>query len=238
MGALLGRLLAVALAAGLLAGLAVSVVQHVTTTPLILAAEIHEAAGGPAAAHGRAHSDPAGPADDGGAWAPRDGLERTLYTGVANVVLGVGFALLLVAAFALSGGAVDARRGAVWGAAGFAAFVLGPGLGLPPEVPGAMAADLAARQLWWLTAAAATAVGLALLAFGRRPALVALGVLALVLPHAVGAPHPPAAAEAGGAAALPPELAARFVAASFVTAAVFWALLGAVSGALYRRLVA
>jgi cobalt transporter subunit CbtA len=154
---------------------------------------------------------------------------------LANVVLGVGFALLLVAAFALSGRAVDARYGALWGAAGFAVFVLGPGLGLPPEVPGmAAAGDLLARQLWWLLAVGCTAAGLGLLAFGRGPALALLGALALVLPHAIGAPHP---AEVGAGGVVPPELAGRFVAASFVTAAAFWALLGASAGALYRRLV-
>ena len=35
---------------------------------------------------------------------------------------------------------------------------------------------------------------------------------------------------------MPPELAAHFVAASLVTAAVFWAMLGWLSGTLYRRL--
>ena len=241
MSALLGRLLTAALVAGVVAGLAVSLVQHFTTTPLILAAEIHEAGAGASAHHGHGpdHGDAAAASEGAaGPWAPADGIERALYTVLANVVLGVGFALLLVAAFALSGRkAVDARYGAVWGAAGFAVFVLGPGLGLPPEVPGMAAAGdgLFARQVWWLLAVGCTAAGLGLLAFGRGPALALLGALALVLPHAIGAPHPPA--EAGSSGGVPPELAGRFVAASFATAAAFWALLGASAGALYRRLV-
>jgi cobalt transporter subunit CbtA len=217
---MLGRMLAVALAAGIVAGLAISAVQSFTTTPLILAAEAYEEAA--LGDHDHAH----------GAWTPEDGLERTFFTVVANVITGAGFGLLLVAAFAVYGKGVGARRGVLWGAAGFAVFALSPSLGLPPEVPGTAAADLAVRQVWWAFAAACTALGLGLLAFGRRAILAALGVLALVLPHAVGAPHP---ANIGGP--VPPEIAARFVATSLAVAAVFWVLLGAATGALYRRFV-
>jgi len=38
--------------------------------------------------------------------------------------MAVGYALLLVACFSLSGRAVDGRRGVLWGLAGFAAFSL------------------------------------------------------------------------------------------------------------------
>jgi adenosylcobinamide kinase/adenosylcobinamide-phosphate guanylyltransferase len=48
-----------------------------------------------------------------------------------------------------------------WGLAGFAVFTLAPGLGLPPELPAMPAADLLARQVWWIGTAAATAIGLA-----------------------------------------------------------------------------
>ncbi len=159
-----------------------------------------------------------------------DGIERTLFTSFGNIVAGIGFALMLVAGFALNGGEIDGRRGVLWGVAGFAVFSLAPALGLPPEVPGAMAAELVARQGWWLAVVAATALGLGLMVFGRKTVWIVLGVVVLAAPHIVGAPHPE---KLGGP--VPPELAAHFVAASLVTAAVFWVVLGWLSGTLYRR---
>jgi len=94
-----------------------------------------------------------------------------------------------------------------------------------------MAAELAARQAWWIGTALATAAGIALLIFPRHASAKAMGVLLLVLPHAIGAP---AASHEGGA--VPAELAAQFVAASLVGAALFWAVLGGVGGWLFARL--
>ncbi len=219
---MLRRILLTALVAGAAAGLLAAILQRIDLIPLIAHAEIYEAAG---AEH--AHAGPA-------AWEPEAGLERAAYTVLADLLTGIGFALLLTGAIALSslgGRAVDARRGLLWGAAGFAVFALAPALGLPPEVPGMQAAELAQRQAWWVGTAAATAAGLGLIVF--RPTLPwrILGVVLLVLPHAIGAPAPP---EHGGN--VPPDLAARFVVASIFTAALFWLALGAISGWLYRRL--
>jgi len=226
------HLLLTAIVAGLLAGLGISVVQEFTTTPIILHAEEYENKEALASSH---HSAPENPAasdhHDGSDWAPGDGVERTFFTSMANVLLGVGFALLLVACFALNGKEVDGRKGVLWGLGGFAVFSLGPSLGLPPEVPGSMAAELGARQGWWLFAAAATALGLGLMVFGRNALWVIIGAVILAGPHLYGAPRPD---KFGGQA--PPELAAQFVAASLVTAAVFWSLLGWLSGTIYRRL--
>jgi cobalt transporter subunit CbtA len=226
--------------AGLLAGLLVSVVQLATTTPLILHAEKYEKAGTMAAIAqhppGVAHADAAGAASNAGhghgdGWMPGDGLERTAYTALANIVTGFGFALLLCGCFALARERVDAARGVLWGIAGFAVFALAPALGLPAELPGTEAAALGDRQGWWLLAVTATALGLWLVVRCAQPIVRALGVLVLILPHALGAPRPPALS-----AAVPPELAAHFAAASIVTAAVFWVLLGWFCGAAYRRL--
>jgi len=68
----ISRLLAAGLVAGVVAGLAVAALQHVTTTPLILAAEVYEAA---QHAHDTA-AEHAGPA-----W---EGLRRTAATRVAT----------------------------------------------------------------------------------------------------------------------------------------------------------
>ncbi len=215
---MLRRILLAAIVAGLLGGTMVSALQEFTTTPLIIHAEQFETA---APASASAAPEP---------WSPGDGIERTLYTSLGNIIIGVGFALLLVACFALHGREIDGRRGVIWGLAGFAVFSLAPALGLPPEVPGGMAAELATRQQWWLAAAAATALGLALMVFGRGWILPVLGIIAIAAPHLIGAPHPD---KTGGAA--PAELAGHFVAASLVTAAVFWAVLGWLSGTFYRR---
>lgn len=225
-GDLLRRILLAALIAGALGGLFVSVLQEWKVVPLILAAEQFEGS----AAHDHAGGGTAGH-DHGEGWAPGEGVERKAFTAGANLVTGIGFALLLVAAFALSGRPVDAREGLFWGLAGFASFTAAPALGLPPELPGMVAADLPARQVWWITTASCTAGGLALLAFARGIWFKLAALVLIVLPHILSAPRP---AAHGGS--VPPELAAEFVIASLATAAAFWLVLGALAGAVYRRL--
>ena len=235
---MLKSLILSAAAAGLAAGLVTAALQQVTTTPLIVAAEAYE--DGAAARHHHsalpegvavATHDPAAIDADPREWAPADGVERTVMTALATIVLGIGFALALLGTMVFSGRAIDARTGLAFGAAGFAALTLAPALGLPPELPGSAAADLAERQAWWLFAAVATASGLAALLLGRNSALRLLGVGLIAIPHIVGAPHP-----AAFASTAPAELAGHFAAASLVVSAVFWAVLGAASGAAYQRL--
>lgn len=236
------RIFFTALLAGILGGLAISVVQEFTTTPVILHAETFEnappGAAAPAGALHRglsltrpahAHGDTADH-EEGAAWGPEDGLERSLYTALANVLTGVGFALVLTACFSLAGRPVDGRTGILWGLAGFGAVSLAPALGLPPEVPGAMAADLGGRQSWWMICVAATALGLWLMVFRRGAAWAIGGIAIIAAPHLIGAPQPETM---GGR--VPPELAAHFVAASLVTAAIFWCMLGWLSGTFWQR---
>jgi cobalt transporter subunit CbtA len=223
-----------AFGAGLAACLIVSLVQAFTTQPLILHAEVYESAGG------HTHAAPA-PNDTAVAaaeqavheevWAPGDGPERIAYTVLANLLMGVSVSLLLVGAMALKGGTVDARTGLLWGVGGFLAVSLLPGLGLPPELPGTEAADLGARQAWWLSTAAASAAGLAALAFGRHWGWKVGGVALIVAPHVVGAPEAPTLE-----AAYPAALAGEFVAASLVASAVLWAAAGFFGGWLHQRL--
>lgn len=222
------RVLLSALLAGLLAGAFVTVAQMVRVTPLILQAEHYENAGA-ATSHDHAHHH-AG-AGEPEAWAPEDGVERTLFTLLANVLTGIGFGLLLTAAFVLRGRGADLRSGALWGLGGFAVFSLAPALGLPPELPGTEAAALGARQTWWLAAVVATGLGLAAVVFASRTVLKALGAGLVLLPHLIGAPHPEAV---GGS--VPPELAAQFAVASIATAALFWIVLGGASGHFFKRL--
>ncbi|NKB21711.1 MAG: cobalt transporter [Alphaproteobacteria bacterium] len=234
------RIFATALLAGFLGGLGISVVHEFTTTPIILHAEQFESKSSAPdqkqgsvqnplliLAHGKA-----GKADKDGheAWGPANGWERTLFTTLANIITGVGFALILVACFSLSGGAINGRTGVIWGMAGFGVMSLAPALGLPPEVPGAMTAELVPRQGWWFLCVAATAAGLWMLVFKKGVVWVVAGIALIAVPHIVGAPQP---ARIGGA--VPPELAGHFAAASLVTAAIFWSLLGWFSGTFWRR---
>lgn len=232
--------------AGVLSGALLTLVQRVQVIPILHEAEVYEEAAdkaaeaSAAAEHSHMHSavEPEHSHDDAHEhhhdatdWQPANGMERTLYTAVANAVIGLGFALLLGAVFALSGVAMNWRLGLLWGLAGYVVFFVAPSLGLPPEVPGTEAARLVDRQMWWLMTALSTAVGLALLVFARPWLLKVLGALLLGVPHFIGAPQP----EVYGAAA-PPELAQAFVHATFLANAIFWLSLGALLGFFYKKL--
>lgn len=236
-----GRLFMVALIAGSISGIFVSVVHEIATTPVILAAEVYENAtaaetwqpatdatttNGTSAAMVEIDGQEAEP------WAPSDGIERTLYTTAGDVLTGIGFALLLVGALRFCGGRVDWRTGLCWGLAGFAAVIVAPGLGLPPEVPGTVAAPLFPRQVWWIATVLATGSGLAMILLARKAAWCVLGIALIVAPHAIGAPQP---AEHGSLA--PESIAHRFVVAATVTGLLFWAAIGTLSGFFYSRIL-
>ncbi len=222
------RLLAIALCAGFAGAIVASAVQMARVWPLILQAETYEAAAPAQAAPAPATPD-AHP-HDSEAWSPADGAERIGYTLAFNLLAALAFALLLNGAMSLrfGEGAPSLGDGVAWGLAGFAAFSLAPAFGLPPELPGMHAAELGARQLWWIATAAATAGGLGLAAFGRHAALRVLGLALIAAPHLVGAPR---GRELGN---VPGEIAAEFAAASLVAACLLWLTLG-VASVLARR---
>ena len=243
---MLWRMVQTGLFAGFLTALIYSVVQAFTVTPLIFEAEAYEqAAGGPnhgPAVHlhddGQRHlhenAEAASPpvAEPAEPWSPADGIERYGFTFFANIVTAFGFSFVMVAAFAVRGKPVDVRAGLWWGLGGYTVFALAPSLGLPPEVPGAAAAPLVARQTWWFATMAATALGLGLLVFAKPIWLRAIGLPILLLPHLIGAPHP-VGLEPGP---VPPELASLYVVWALVATLFFWLLLGASSGEIYSRL--
>jgi cobalt transporter subunit CbtA len=166
-------------------------------------------------------------------WAPQDGFERTAFTLAANVLTGIGFALLLIAVSELAGGIVDWRQGVFWGLAAFTVFTLAPGLGLPPELPAMPAAELGPRQIWWVATALSTAGGIALLVYGQSVFAVVAAVALIAAPHIVGAPQP-----ASHASPIPENLHHSFVVAVVLTTMVFWVLLGGLTGYFRRRFVA
>ena len=130
---------------GLLAALLLTLLQSFWVAPLILQAETFEHA--PTATE-VAHEHAAGAAahtHDAEAWEPEDGWQRVLSTTGGNLVVAVGFALMLAGLYTLRAPTRTAQ-GLLWGLAGYATFVLAPTMGLPPELPGTAAADLAQRQ--------------------------------------------------------------------------------------------
>ena len=226
------RLVFTAVFAGLFAGSLISLAHYFGTASIIARAEVFEKTVGGAdatPAHSHATAD-AAPHDHAAAaeWEPQNGIERTIYTVLANVITATAFSLLLVAAFEVRGGNVTWHTGLLWGLAGFVVFTLAPGLGLPPELPGTVAAPVAARKLWWALTAAAAATGLGLLLLQRNPALILAGVVLLVAPHLYGAPQP---SEYGSTA--PETLAHEFRVVATVTSLVFWIILGAAAGFFY-----
>jgi cobalt transporter subunit CbtA len=229
--------------AGLAVGLAIAVLQHFTTSQLILQGEVYEKA---AEHHQHAglnrsglpillvhdHSADAAatePADDEG-WQPQDGWQRITATSVATVATSIGYALILLAAMLAAGASITPRTALLWGLAGFAATSLAPALGLSPALPGSAAAPLVARQVWWVATALCTAGGLFLLARVEHTSAKAFGAVLIILPHVIGAPK-----IAKFTSTAPAELAAQFAATSLVLSAVLWALLGLATGYAWQR---
>ena len=237
---MLMRLLSSGLAAGLLAGFCVAGIQSVTTTPLILKAEVYEKA---AAGHHHANlnrpplhvasgapvvfaHETAAPAPSD----PDDTLKRTALTATATIGAAVGFALMLLAIMLASDVPITAATATLWGAAGFVVTGLAPGLGLAPELPGSVAADLAARQIWWITTASLTGLGLWSIWRWRTIGPVFGGIALIAIPHIWGAPHP-----AQFASTVPAELASHFTSSSLAVHAILWALTGVLAGSFWDR---
>ena len=147
--------------------------------------------------------------------------------------LATGFGLLLCAAIHLRGGVSGWQTGLLWGLAGYLVFFVLPSLGLPPELPGTEALPLPVRQQWWLEAVAASAAGLSMLCFAPRWYVKLVGIVFLLAPHLLGAPHMPDATSAG-----PDALANAFIGATALANAVLWLTLGGLSGMFYRKLFA
>jgi cobalt transporter subunit CbtA len=213
------NLLSSAVFAGLIAGAVAALLQFVFVIPLLLEGELYESG---ARLHfvvdGSTQSDRGAPGL-GNEWG------RHAMTVAFNLVSYTGYALVLAAAMVFAreqrGTQITAKSGLIWGLAGFVAVQLAPAVGLPPELPGTPAAELAPRQIWWFSTILITAAGLALIAFSTRGLMQLLGLVLILLPHLYGAPH---LDTYFGIA--PPELSAEFATISLGMAAIGWGLLG------------
>ncbi len=211
---MIGRLVLAALIAGMAAGFIYGGVQHVRTTPLILAAEVFENTAEAAS----------------GEWAPSDGWQRTLSTTLVSIVTGAAFALALAGVSLLTGLPITPRNGLIWGMCGFLAATVAPSAGLSPELPGMPAGDLVSRQIWWVATIMATGAGLFLIATKRELAWLAAAAALIALPHIIGAPQ-----ALTHETAVPAGLAASFVANTIAAAAVLWGFIGLFLGLAIER---
>lgn len=237
------KAVASAVIAGAVAGLIAALLQLWLVQPVLLHAELYESGEltHVADASGHHHGDEDGhdhahdaaddaavtPAADHAAPAhggfqidpPRDGLSVLF-----SILLYAGYGLLMLAVvlFTMSRGRVfNLRDGILWGIGGFLAVQFIPAIGLAPELPGMAAAELGARQLWWVGTVIASAVALWLIAFGRNWAAWGAAIVLLLLPQIIGAPAP---TEFTGPT--PPELAAEFGARALGVGLAGWVTLG------------
>lgn len=237
------KLFASALFAGLVAGLIAVLLQGLLMEKLIIEAEEYEqglkthfagiAATGEAVGqsnlqvHEDGHNHEV--AEEG-----EDNFKRFTLAFAADFVVFVAWGLIMVAGFALAerfGRPVTLHAAFIWGIAGFAAVHILPGIGLAPELPGTPAAELVARQAWWVGTVIASIAGLALIGYsGAKPMLIAVGIAILAVPHLIGAPvlH-----DYAGVA--PPELSGEYVARSYAVAFMAWAVLGLAAGYFWNR---
>lgn len=228
------RMLAGGLIAGFAAGLFAALLHFAFIQELILLGEeyetgalVHFAGAGEVA--GEAAHDHGDEAEAGEGSVGARNMLTVLFTGLIYA----GYGLVLVAGFALAehfGRKVSARDGVLWGLAGFVALQLAPAMGLAPELPGSVAADLGARQIWWFGTVLATATGLALLVYGRGLVPAVIGGVLLAAPHVIGAPLP-----AGFHGVAPPDVAGEFSARVLGVGFVAWAVLGWLAGRLWAQ---
>lgn len=251
------KTLLAAIVAGLIAGVFMTAAQELRVTPLILHAEEYEgeapATEQPAAADHEQHSSlkaisplgalltsvspltPAYAHEHGGEHQEGGimfGMSRFSGTLLANLVTGTGFSLLLAGISLMIAFPITLANGALWGAFGWLAVHMLPALGLPPELPGFPAAELADRQTWWVVTVLISAAGLYLLALRGEVISKLAGLVLIAAPHAYGAPQP-----LDISSNVPAVLGAEFAVAALATTLAFWIVLGVVSGFINDRFV-
>lgn len=227
------KMLASALIAGGAAGLLAALLHFAFVQDYLLLGEAYETGEISHFASGSAalgHTESGVGHDHGEA---AKGMARNSLTVVFAVLIYCSYAMILVAGFGLAqslGRSITAHEGLIWGIAGFSAFQLLPAMGLAPELPGTMAADLGARQVWWWATVVASIIAFGLMAYGSRPVALFLGVALLAAPHLIGAPHPE-----GFNSPAPAELGAIFAARVLGVGFFVWASLGWIAGAIWER---
>ncbi len=218
------RILTSAVFAGFAAGLIFTVLQFFFVQPVLVHAELYET--GVKMHFGETGSSAHGPAIS-------YEMVRNSLSVLFGALIFTGYGLMLAAAMALAeerGVEITSRKGILWGVAGFVAMQLAPGISLSPEVPGSAAADVVLRQIWWFPTVAAAALAMALLAFGQSWKTWGIAIILLILPHAIGAPHPDMFT-----GTTPPELGSLFAGRVFGVNLAAWAVLGLFTAYFWNR---
>ena len=225
----------IACLSAIISGFILGTLQSFSTTNIIYSAEKYEVIE-------HEHMDESDIA--GEEWGPEEGVERVAYTYLADILIAFGHSLLLTSFMAfmvLKFGKpeISWRSGLIIGMGGYLSFYLATVMGLPPEVPGSLAADLHARQIWWSLTVVATIIGLAILYLAPIKFKLA-GLLFLIAPHIIGAPHPEihgfVNGEADAVSALT-HLEHQFLFSTAWVNLVYWIALGALSGFFANKIL-
>ena len=217
------RVFFAAVLAGLAAGLVLSAIQQWRVVPLIVQAELYEISD----VHALEHADdpfPAGPhlhLPRGQAPETEFDFERAGLTVLASVLTGLGYALVLGAVSVFANIPVNRQNGLLWGLAGFVSVSLMPSIGLPPELPGMVAAEIGARQIWWIGTVLISSLAIYALYKNPNPAGLLVGLVLILVPHIMGAPVAP-----DEPSNVPAALALIYVANAMFSLFVFWVSLG------------
>ena len=209
-----------AVVAGILAGVALFALQSWTTLPLIHQAERYE------------KTDAASYPESRDIDVLETGYVRAVSTAVGDMLVAVGFGMLLAAIYALSG-RDGLTAGLISGLAGFAMFYLGPAIVVPPSIPALKLAPLYLRQSAWLFAALCTGLGLAVLAIAPRGLRLA-GIPLLVLPSVLFRYMFPLSRGAASSHALS-AMERLFIVRALGDGLIFWLVLGAISGWAFKN---
>ncbi len=224
---MLRQILTSAVFAGVAAGVLAALFQLWLVVPLIMEAELFESGQRVHfATDGSTQSDRSAPS----VWAEP---LRHVYTIGFSAVTFTAYAFFMVAGFALAaraGHVITLHRGLAWGLCGAIAVVIAPAVSMPPELPGAIGAEVGPRQMWYLTCVILTMLGLVQIAFDKRPRALITAPIFLLVPHIIGAPQ---LDTYFGVA--PAELASEFVARVMGVALISWALLGLFTAYFWTR---
>jgi len=188
------RLVVIALVGGLIGGAATSLIQWWQVTPIIIQAErLENLKAATIQAVSQEHGE--GNHSHGDGWRPQEGLERTAYMVLSNILTAFGFALVLTVSMvgsALKFGKnaeVNVTVGVMWGLGGFVTFFAAPSVGIAPQLPGVASVALELRQWWWTGAVICSGAGLYLAYVLKTRWKWGLLVGLLSAPHIYGAPQ-------------------------------------------------
>ena len=238
------RLVMIALAGGLIGGAAASLIQWWQVTPIIIQAEqLESLKAATNQAVGQEHDE--GNHSDHGSWRPQEGLERTAYMVLSNILTAFGFALVL--AVSMAGVALKFKKnseinvavGIIWGLGGFVTFFAAPSVGIAPALPGVTSVALELRQWWWAGAVICSGVGLFLAYVLKTRWKWSLLVGLLSAPHIYGAPQAqnPYQDFQSVAAVQLSKMSKDFFLATGLSSLTLWLVLGIFSALAVKRYI-